>query len=104
MDNQNPGSYQQPYEPGKSQAITGLVLGIIANVCWFFGYTAIGSLVLGIIGILMAINSKKMGYSGPIRTAGFVLSIIGIVVGSLVFVACVACAGLFAAIMAGSAY
>lgn len=104
MDNQNPGGYQQPYEPGKSQAITSLVLGIAANVCWFFGYTAIGSLVLGIIGILMAINSKKMGYSGPIRTAGFVLSIIGIVVGSIVFVACIACAGLFAAIMAGSAY
>lgn len=62
MDNQNPGGYQQPpFEPGKSQAITSLVLGIISVALWFFGYTAIGSLVLGIIGILMAVNSKKNG-------------------------------------------
>jgi hypothetical protein len=109
MDNQNPGGYQQPYEPGKSQAITSLVLGIIGNVFWLFGwwsgYATIGSLIIGIIGILMAINSKKMGYSGSIRTAGFVLSIISVIIGSLVFVACVACvacAGLFTA--AASAY
>lgn len=104
MDNQNPGGSQQPpFEPGKSQAITSLVLGISSVALWFFGYTAIGSLVLGIIGILMAVNSKKLGYTGPMRTAGFVLSIIGVVVGALVFVACVACAGLFASILSGSA-
>jgi hypothetical protein len=97
MDNQNQGSYQPP-EPGKSQAITSLVLGIISIALWFFGYTAIGSLVLGIVGIVMAVNSKKLGYNGPMRTAGFVLSIIGVIIGGLVFLSCVACAGIIASI------
>lgn len=99
MDNQNPG-----FEPGKNQAIAGLVLGICANVCWLFGHTAIGSLLLGIIGILLAVNSKKAGYSGAMLTAGFVLSIIAIVIGALVFVACVACAGLFAVLLGTLAF
>lgn len=99
MENQNPD-----FERGKSQAIAYLVLGIAANVCWLSGYTAIGSLVLGIIGILLAVNSKKTGYSGGILTAGFVLSIIAIVIGALVFIACVACAGLFAAVLGTLAF
>ncbi len=83
--------------PGKGAATASLVLGIISVVCWFFGYSAFLSVVLGIIGIVQAINSKKAGYNDGIRTAGFVLSIIGLVGGGLVFIACVACAGTLAA-------
>lgn len=79
--------------PGKGAATASLVLGIIAVVLWFFGYSAIISVVLGVIGIILAGNAKKAGFEGGIRTAGFVLSIIGLVGGAIAFVACVACMG-----------
>ncbi len=79
--------------PGKGAATASLVLGIIAVVCWFFGYSSILSVVLGIIGLVMASNAKKAGFEGGIAKAGFVLSLIGLIGGAIFFVACVACVG-----------
>lgn len=85
---------QQPNNvPGKGQATASLVLGIISVVLWFFGVTSIGSVILGIIGLVSAGNSKKAGYNGGTRTAGFVLSLIGLIGGGIVFISCVACVG-----------
>ena len=80
-------------EPGKGQATASLVLGIIAVVCWFFGYSAFISVVLGIVGLVCANKAKVAGNVSGIRTAGFVLNIIGLIGGAIIFVACVACAG-----------
>ena len=79
--------------PGKGAAVASLVLGIIAVVLWFFGYTSIVSVILGIVGLVCAGNAKKAGFMGGLRTAGFVLSLIGLIGGGIAFVACVACAG-----------
>ena len=79
--------------PGQGAATGSLVCGIIAVVCWFFGYTTIISLILGIIGLVMASKAKREGYTGGTRTAGFVLSLIGVIVGAIVLVACVVLAG-----------
>ena len=79
--------------PGQGAATGSLVCGIIAVVCWFFGYTTIISLILGIIGLVMASKAKREGYTGGTRTAGFVLSLIGVIVGAIVLVSCVALAG-----------
>ena len=68
-----------------------LVLGIIAVVFWFFGYSSILSVILGIVGLIQASKAKELGYLDAIRTAGFVLSLIGLIGGALAFVACVAC-------------
>lgn len=87
--------------PGKGAAIASMVLGIIAVVFWFFGWGAIVSIVCGIVGLILASSSKKAGFSGGIRTAGLVCSIIGLVGGALVLIACVACASALG--MAGSA-
>lgn len=38
--------------PGKGAAVASLVLGIIAVVLWFFGYTSIVSVILGIVGLV----------------------------------------------------
>ena len=93
--NQNMGGYQPNGEiPGKNKAIASLVLGIISVVLWFFGYSSILSVVLGIIGVVMASKSKEEGYDENIRTAGFILSVIGIIGGAIFFVACVACVGM----------
>lgn len=92
--------------PGKNNATASLVLGIISVVLWFFGYSSIISVILGIIGLIQAGKAKELGYQDGILTAGRILSIIGLIGGALAFVACVACVGLFAStgIAAGSLY
>ncbi len=80
-------------DAGKGHATASLVLGIIAVVCWFFGYSAIISLICGFIGLTLAGKAKAEGNDSGMRTAGFVLSLIGLLGGAVVLVACVACVG-----------
>ena len=90
--------------PGKGAATASLVLGIISVVLWFFGYSALVSVILGIVGLILAGNAKKAGFTGGIRTAGFVLSLIGLIGGAIFFVACVACVGAIGAADATGAF
>lgn len=90
--------------PGKGAASASLVLGIISVVLWFFGYSALVSVILGIVGLILAGNAKKAGFNGGIRTAGFVLSLIGLIGGAIFFVACVACVGAIGAADATGAF
>ena len=87
------GPQQSGNEPGKITAIASLVCGILSIFFSFFGITAILSVLFGIAGLVLASNSKKAGFIGGMRTAGFALSIIGLVLGAIIFVACVACVG-----------
>lgn len=80
-------------ESGKGAATASLVFGIIAVVCWFFGYSSILSVILGIVGIILSGSASKQGYDGGLQTAGFVLSLIGLIGGAIAFVACIACVG-----------
>lgn len=79
--------------PGKGAATASMVMGIISVVLWFFGYSALVSVILGIVGLILAGNAKKAGFVGGIQTAGFVLSLIGLIGGAIFFVACIACVG-----------
>ena len=88
--------------PGQNEAVVSLVLGIIAVVLWFFGYSSIVSVVLGVVGLVYASKAKQLGFNGGIRTSGFVLSIIGIIGGAFVFIACIACVGAIGALSAFS--
>jgi hypothetical protein len=90
---QNRAAASMDPEKGKGQATASLVLGIIAVVCWFFGYSAIVSVGCGIAGLILAGKAKSEGFEGGTRTAGFVLSLIGLIGGAVVLVACVACVG-----------
>ncbi|MCD8004693.1 MAG: hypothetical protein LUE91_03440 [Oscillospiraceae bacterium] len=65
--------------PGKGATTASLVLGILSVV--------FVSLIMGIIGLVLASNSKKAGFEGGTRTAGFVLSLIGIIFGGIVTIA-----------------
>lgn len=51
------------------------------------------SIILGIVGLILAGNAKKAGFVGGMQTAGFVLSLIGLIGGAIFFVACVVCIG-----------
>lgn len=74
--------------PGKGAAIASLVCGIVSLVIPYVG------LIVAIIGLVLAANSKKAGFEGGLRTAGFVLSLLGVVFGAIGLVSCVACGGL----------
>ncbi len=84
--------------PGQNDAVVSLVLGILSVVLWFFGYSSFLSIVLGVLGLVYASKSKRLGFNGGIRTAGFVLSLIGVTGGAIVFIACVACVGVISAL------
>ena len=90
--------------PGKGAAIGSLVCGIVSIVFWFFGVTSLLSLILGIVGLILASSSKKAGYNEGLRTAGFVVSLIGTIFGALIFVSCVACVGTAGGLSALTSY
>ncbi|MFA0815218.1 MAG: hypothetical protein ACC608_05470 [Anaerofustis sp.] len=86
----------QPQQQNDGKAIASLVLGILAAVCVFFGYGALLGIVLGVVGLILGIMSKKEQPSG-MATAGIVLSIIAIAICVIGFIACVACVSAMAA-------
>lgn len=73
-------------EPGENTAVAGLIMGIAAVVFWFFGYSAVASVVLGILGLVWTDKAKKEGYTGDKRTIAFVLSLVGLIGGLVVLI------------------
>lgn len=96
--NTNPAPNQgPPVVPGKGKAVASLVLGIISAVFCWFGYFAIVSIILAIVGIVLSVGAKKaMQAAGDMQssgmaTAGLVLSIVSLSLSSIVFIACTLC-------------
>lgn len=89
-----PASPQGP-QPGQGLASGSLVCGITSLVLSImFGWTtflALVGMVIGIVGIVLAVNAKKKGNTTGTQTAGLVLSIIGACLSCIVFVSCIAC-------------
>ena len=79
---------------GFVMGIASLVLGIVSIVIAVFisGFGWVGAL-LGIVGIVLGAIAKKKTPGDKMGTAGLVLSIIGTVLGVLLYVACIACLG-----------
>lgn len=93
-----PSAQPSQVSPGKSAATTSMILGIIAAVFLLFGSGAVVSGALGIVGLIYAKKAKKSGYDGVARTVGFVLSLIGLIVGCIALVvAFIAFAGILTA-------
>ena len=76
-----------------NMGIASLVLGIVSLVCGCFlpGLQWIGS-IAGLIGIILGALGRKNSEKKGIATAGLVCSIIGFVLSTIFYVACVACA------------
>jgi len=75
---QQPSSFAEN-DIGKKKATAALVLGIIAILLPI----PFLDLACGIVGLVLANGAKKDGFTGSVRTAGFVLSLIGTVYGAL---------------------
>ncbi|MBE7022245.1 MAG: hypothetical protein E7414_03400 [Ruminococcaceae bacterium] len=79
----------------KGKAIASLVLGIISLVAAWLGWGAIVSLVLAIVGMILGSQAKKEmpADQAGMAKAGFILSLIGLILSAVVLVSCVACVG-----------
>ena len=80
--------------------VASLVLGIIAVVIGLFSAGPLGWLgaILAVIGIVLGALGRKDVEKKGISTAGLVLSIIGLVLCLILYIACVACIGGLAAL------
>lgn len=81
--------------------VASLVLGIIAVVIGLFSAGSLGWLgaVLAIVGIILGALGKKDPEKKGIATAGLVLSIIGLILCLILYIACAACIGGLASYM-----
>ena len=81
-------------------AIGSLILGIFTLVMacfgWTFAWGTVIGVITGIVGIILGVMGKKKSPSG-VATGGLVTSIIGLVLCGILFIACVACAGVLVA-------
>ena len=82
--------------------VAALVLGIASLVCGCFlpGLQWIGS-ITGLIGIILGALGRKNSEKKGIATAGLVCSIIGFVLSTIFYVACVACASIGSSLLNG---
>ncbi len=90
--------YRADNSTSNGAAVASLVLGILSIICSFFGYSSIAGLILGIIGVSLGAKARKQSQTG-IATAGFVCSIIGLILSALGLVCAIACAGAAKAIL-----
>lgn len=96
------GGYQPPPQgqqvPGKGFAIAALVLGIISIVTCWGPSSSFFALIVGIVGIVMAVQARKVlppDVNKGMVTAGLVLSMIGTVVAAIFWISCMACVSVF---------
>lgn len=81
--------------PGKGLSIASLILGIVALITCFCGdLWPLAGVILSIVGLVLAGSAKKAGNTTGLRTAGFVISLIALIVSALIFVIAVVIAGL----------
>ena len=78
------GNNGQPPKKRTGMAIASLVLGIIGIVLFFMGGN--GGLILGIIGLPLAIYAKKKGDQSTVRKAGFITSLISLILGIIMVI------------------
>jgi len=84
--NQEPNDVQL-FDPNKGRgfAIAALVTGLLAIMSMFWIAPGI---ILGILGIIFALISKKQGYAGGMGAAGLGMSVVGLALSVIFLVAC----------------
>ena len=81
--------YRADESTNSTLAIVALIVGIL-SIVFVFIYTWVG-LVLGIVGIVLSAKARKQSQT-KMATAGFVCSIIGLVLSALFLICALACA------------
>ena len=84
---------QNQRESYHNKAIASMVLGIVGVCCIFFGYSTLIGIVVSVSGLVLGIQVQKEAPESMAK-AGVILSAVALGLCAVVFVACVACAGL----------
>lgn len=84
------------------KAAASLVLGIVGVVCWFFGYSSVLSIIVGIVAVVLAKGAAREGNTEGICRAGKVLGIISIVGGVIALILAIVLVGGLIAVYMGS--
>ena len=95
MDDRQPysGQEQQPSYPRRdNSSLTALILGILSLVCGLTGVASLAGSIMGIIGIVQGNKNRK--YDAEAK-AGFIMSIIGLILSSFIFIFFIAFFGIF---------
>lgn len=71
-------------QPSHGKAVASLVLGIVGVICWFYGYSSILSIILGIISVELAKAAAKEGNTEGVCTAGKIFGRISLI-GGIIF-------------------
>jgi len=80
-------------QPGNSMATAALVVGIVSLGIYAFNFVVpFLEVIVGIVGIVLAVQASKQGYRGGKRTAGLVCSIIAVALGGVWWTVCSLCA------------
>ncbi|MGI5971598.1 MAG: DUF4190 domain-containing protein [Oscillospiraceae bacterium] len=77
-------------------AVASMILGIISVVCFCLSFTYAAppiGLVVGIIGVILSVYSKKNEGPSSMATAGLVLSLIGVILCFVTTITCTVCVG-----------
>ena len=83
--------YRADNKTSSGIAVASLVCGILSLVCAWFGiYLSIAGLVLGLVGVVLGAKARKESQTG-MATAGFVCSLIGVVLCGVMLVCAIAC-------------
>ena len=80
-------------QPAHGKAAASIIVGIIGVICWFFGYSSLLSIILGVVGVVLASKAKKEGNTEGMRTGGLILSIVSLVGGIIAFIVTVVVVG-----------
>ena len=86
-------------EPARGTAIASMVLGIVGVVFCFTGIGAIVSLIVGVIGLIFAMNAKKAGNRSGFRTAGYILSLISLILGAVMLLLTIVFIGIIGSVI-----
>ena len=76
-------------EPGRTAAVTCLVMGVLAAACMAASLAGMAmvfsllALAFSIIGLVEASKAKGLGYCGALRTVGFSLCLLSLILGAL---------------------
>ena len=73
-------------------AVASLVLGIVSLVFSVIGMGWMGA-IIGIVGIILCVQGKKDPEKAGMAKAGFVCSVIGVILGLAFYIACAGCIG-----------
>ncbi|MCI6745429.1 hypothetical protein FYJ51_09450 [Erysipelotrichaceae bacterium Oil+RF-744-GAM-WT-6] len=71
-------------QPSHGKAVASLLLGIIGVICWFYGYSSVVSIILGIVAAELAKAAARDGNTEGICTAGKILGRISLI-GGIIF-------------------